>query len=422
MTFFTLRLFAPAVSARALWPILSVALVVLHPSAAVAVVQRTLDTASRCPTFTPESCAPLAELMEAGEAGVGVAVAALNDDDGGVRLAARRLLVLSGGDAADRSRAVSEALPMISAEKRGEALLALGELGQPEVEGILAAAVDDDTLAVRTRIHAAAGLVKFKGEAARLALVKALFSTEPRLQETAAVTLGRGYMPDAAGALANRALAEMTPSFVRIAAARALAGAKDARAVPVLGLLLGVPQADVQEAAVLGLGYLRSESAIPALIAMLPKLESGRDTAGRVAAIADVLGSLGATGASSALAASLGRAGHEPQAQLALIGALAALKVKVAAPLIAQRLSETDVRVAIAAAEALGQLADPNVIPALQATAERGDAALAKALAWAIEKCTEDAAPVVPPGPVRTGEPTVEVPDPEVPNREVPYR
>lgn len=396
MTPSILRLSAPAVSARTGVATLSLLASISVTGLAQAVDRKTLETASRCPTFTVTTCAPLAEIVESGEVGAGIAVAALGDDDAALRLAARRVLAMPGGDAVARTSAIMDALGTIPAEKRGEALLALGELGQADAEGPLAAAVADDTLAARTRIHAAAGLVKFKGEASRLALEKALFATEPRLQETAAVSLGRGYMPDAGAALANRALAEMTPGFVRIAAARALAGGKDARAVPVLGLLLGVPQADVQEAAILGLGYLRTETAIPALIAMLSSLEPGRETSGRVAAIADVLGSLEARGASTPLSAALARDGHEPRALLALIGALAALDVKDAAPAIAARLSETESKVAIAAAEALGQLAVPTVIPALQATSDRGDAALAKALAWAIDACSKGAPPEVP--------------------------
>lgn len=413
MTRPTLRLFAPLVSARRGATTLSALALLSATGPAGAVDHKTLETASRCPSFTVATCAPLAELLESGEAATDIAVAALGDDDATVRLAARRVLAMPGGDAAARTRAIMDALTSIPSAKRGEALLALGELGQADAEAPLAAAVADDTIDARTRIHAAAGLVKFKGEASRLALEKALFSAEPRLQETAAVSLGRGYMPEAGAALANRALAEMTSGFVRIAAARALAGAKDPRAVPVLGLLLVVPQNDVQEAAILALGYLRTDAVVPALIAMLPTLEPGRETSGRVTAIADVLGSFVAQSASTALSAALSRDGHEPRALVALIGALAALDVKDAAPVLARRLSESDVKVAIAAAEALGQLAVPTVIPTLQATSDRGDAALVKALAWAIEACSKGAAPSAP-----VADPAVPVPvaaDPAAP-------
>jgi HEAT repeat protein len=356
---------------------------VLLATPASAVDRTTLDESLQCSRYTVEDCAPLAALVAAKSEAIALAAGALGDEDPKVRTAARRVLGLKEvGDVAAKAAAISKALETIADDRRGDALLALGELAQPESEARLVAVAGDANADARNRIYAAAALANYPSDAARTALEAALFSDTPRLQETAAVALAK-TLPASGDALVRRAIGEMTPGFVRIACARALIQGKDARALPVLSLLLAVPNGAVRTAAAEGLAAIGDKRAVPALIVSLSDPDAG-------AAVARTLGRLGDKRAVPALANALAPGAPNPRV-LAALEALAELGGTEMIAQIAPWLQATDLTVAKAAADTLGQLASPGALPHLDAVGDRGDAGFKKALDTARAACKASA-------------------------------
>ncbi len=352
----------------------------------LAVDAGTLDRTASCDRLTVEQCAPLAELVEAGQAGVAVGVAGLGAEDVAARTRARRFLAHPAlGEATQRAAAVKAALADVQAERRGEALLLLAELGHPEAAELLAAVVKDDAADGRTRIYAAAGLGELTGDVARAALESVLGAPIPRLQEAAVTSLGRKHLPAALPALVNVALGEMVPGFVRVAAARAMAASKDGSVVPALVLLLGVPQVPTQVAAIEALGALNAKVAVPALLPLL----RGPETAD---AVVRALGALRDPRSTAALTDLLGAAETPGSRVSAILWTLGELDDPAAVPALGKRLADTDLSIARAAAEALGRIAHASALDYLVTTDARGDAALEKSLAWARAECTKAAA------------------------------
>lgn len=345
----------------------------------------TLDRIDSCDRLTVDDCAPLAELVDAGSAGVDVALQALGAEEPAARTRARRFLALPAlGAPEKRAAKVRAALDKLPDDRRGEALVLLGELGHPDAGKLLAAVIADEAADPRNRIYAAAGLAEIAGETSRQALEGALYVPIPRLQETAAASLGRRHLPEAIPALINVATAELIPGFVRVAAVRALAASKDPSVVPALVLVLGVPQLQPQTAAMEALAALGARVAVPAILPALRVPET-------MPVAVRALGAMRDPRAVPALVDLLSAADVGPDVVSAVLWALGDIGDATAVPALTARLSEKDLGVARAAAEALGRIGSPTATEALATVDAQGDAAFEKALAWARERCAAPA-------------------------------
>ncbi len=333
----------------------------------------------RCDVPEPGTCPAVATLLKDGPAAVAAVVSALRSDEQRSRYAAARLVGRSElGDPATQSATLLKALAETPDPVRGETLNALGRLETTDAAAALVAALKDGATDARNRVFAAQALDGKKGDAVRLALETALEDPVPQVQQAAATSLRD---PAAIPALIRRALSEKTAGFVRQAAALSLGAIGDVRALPVLVVLLGCPNELARRGALMGLARLKDTTAALAITSLV------RDPAVGVDAL-DALAALGASEAADAV----GAVAADPTAalphRLRALAALARLQGAKASPGVVAVLTANEAELARAAAECLGQLADPTTAPALVAAFDRKDAELNRTLFWALKAVT----------------------------------
>ncbi|MEV6963302.1 HEAT repeat domain-containing protein [Streptomyces sp. NPDC051207] len=260
----------------------------------------------------------------------GLLAAMLQDPDAAVRGASATALGLIGS-----VRAVPALLKTTEADSnagvRGSAANALGRIGDPQADSVLTTALADDGDA-SVRGSAAHALGRIGHAQAVAALTAALGrDTESNVRGSAAHALGRIGHPQAISAL-TVALADDTDANVRGSAAHALGRISHPHALPALATALADDRdANVRGSAAHALGRIGDPQAVPVLTGAL----TDRD--------ANVRGSA---------ANALGRIGH-PQTISALTVALA---------------DDTDGHTRGSAANALGRIGHPQAILALTTT------------------------------------------------------
>jgi HEAT repeat protein len=312
-------------------------------------------------------------LRKIGTPAVLALIGALRDDeDADVRQAAAWALGSIGDPQA--VSALIEALRDESNDKevRRAAAWALGEIGDPQAVLDLNRALGDEDALVRQA--AAEALGEIGDPQAVLDLNRALGDKDARVRRAAAKALGEIGAPQAVLDL-NRALGDKD-ALVRWAAARALGGIGDPQAVPALIGALRDEDTRVRWAAVEALGKIGTP-AVPALIGALRdedvEVRWAAEALGKIGtpAVPALIGALGDEYARVrwAAAEALGEIG-DPQAVLDLIGAL----------------RDEDAEVRRAAAEALGEIGDPQAVLDLNRALGDKDARVRRAAAWALGK------------------------------------
>lgn len=310
-------------------------------------------------------------------------------DDIAARLAdidanVRRVAILALADLGDPDLvpALIEALRKdTSPDVREAAARVLAEWEQDDVVDVLCAALTDVSAAVREA--AAQGLSELKDPRSAHVLLGWCERPETCVREAVLRALRELRCPDAF-AVASRSLHDGAPT-VRLEAIAVLGWLKDARALPQLATLSASdPEADIRRAAASALGFARSadETVVTALLTAL------RDDAWQVREqAAGTLGKLRAREAGGPLAEAL----DDPywQVRLRAVRALGELRHAPAAALVATLLRHPIGNLRKEAALALGDLGVRDTLPALQAATQDGDPEVRKSARIAIAQFEE---------------------------------
>ena len=274
---------------------------------------------------------------------------------------------------------------------RGEAAVALGEIGDPSLAGPLLGAVDlaatdRDTVDANRKIAAALGALRAKEAVPKL--VEMLASPDAFTQVAAVDALGEIGDPAAVDRIVALAADERTPPFTVKKALLALGRIGDPRASPTVLRMLFVERPGVSffpEAA-----FAASQIGQPMVAPLLEVLE-GRDAKleawareSRVvrgalyAKAAQLLGDVGDEKAVPALLRRLSYQDADPGVQLVVrvfaAESLGRLRASAAArPLAEQVARERDPDVRARYCDALARIGDPAALPALRSAAAAGD-------------------------------------------------
>ncbi len=323
-------------------------------------------------------------------------IAALDDSNDGVRLAAATAL----GDAGSLA-AVQRLIGWLGDPDPGHkatAATALGQIGGPDATAALTRSLGDPDPTVRQATVRALGAIGTRGSTGRMAeTASVVIALIPRLEDDKSdVKLATIAQLEELGD--RRAVIPMVAKFgdtsmqVRTAAVRAVGKLGDKSAVPALIRLTSDPAEDVRTAAVGALGML---GAVEAIDALTEQLATGSDVfRNKVAnALAQIAASPGAGAAGEDAMRTLVAGLASPQTRQLSSEALR-VAGKAAVPALVAHLEGRLAGDPTTAVKLLGENADPRATTVLAAELERGR--VATALVLQALGATGDPAALVP--------------------------
>ncbi|MFT5433875.1 MAG: HEAT repeat protein [Myxococcota bacterium] len=363
---------------------------------ALAVEASDVSATVTCKVLDAAKCPAFKTIIDAGEASGPILLEALTSPNQAIRGRAARIISRTEvGSAKQKTRKLLELLkaaPPVAETKKNEStrpeiVEALGRIGHVDALDTLVALTTPKSSGPRERMYVVAALGSFKGQAAAAnALRNALNDPMQRIQMSAATSLGLALDPKAdnstsVDALVNRALAEITASYVREACARSLGKLNDRRAIGALSILMANQNASVKRAASVALGRLGASSAVPLLVGQLGNPDVNK-------AAVKALGLLGTADAIEALATALTKKSFTKEGRLLALWTLGEKKATAAVNGIGRLLTDKDAEVARAAVEALGSIKSTDAVTKLVPLLEHENKEVARSTLWALREIT----------------------------------